>query len=115
TRRPALHELAGRTTSDGKDARAQLAAKLGHVDPETGERQGKPLPGSVKAELEPRLGVSLADVRVHDDPSAAEEAKRLDALAFTKGKDVFFSDGKYDPQSAEGRPLLAHELAHAAH
>lgn len=36
----------------------------------------------------------------------------LDAKAFTYGSDIFFSQGRYDPRSSEGRFLLAHELTH---
>ena len=113
-RATALHELAGRTTAAGKDARLALAQKLGGVDPLSGERGGKPLPSAVRAELESRLGVPLGGVRVHDDDAAAAEARRLGALAFTQGQDVFFADGKLDPSSTEGKRLLAHEVAHVA-
>ncbi|MDB4967162.1 MAG: hypothetical protein JWN44_2851, partial [Myxococcales bacterium] len=113
-RRTAMHELAGKRTADGKDARASLVQRLGHVDPLTGERAGKPLPGGVKSDLESKLGVSLGDVRVHDDEAAATEARRLGALAFTQGRDVFFGDGKFDPASVEGKRLLAHEVTHVA-
>ena len=113
-RATAMHELAGRRTADGKDARATLVAKLGHVDPLTGERTGKPLPAAVRGELESRLGVSLGDVRVHDDDAAASEARRLDAQAFTQGQNVFFGEGKLDPDTAAGKRLIAHEVAHVA-
>jgi hypothetical protein len=73
---------------------------------------GAPLSDSVRASFEPRLGVDLSGVRVQSGPEAAELAQRLDARAFTVGSDVFFNAGQYQPESAEGRRLLAHELAH---
>src|SRR5262249_2914446 len=38
----------------------------------------------------------------------------VQAEAFTTGTDVFFRSGRYDPDSAGGRELLAHELTHVA-
>jgi hypothetical protein len=75
---------------------------------------GKPLPGDLRGELESRLGVGFGDVRVHDDPAAAVQARRHDAVAFAQGTDVFFADGKYDPSSPAGRRLIAHEVTHVA-
>src|SRR5207302_3361469 len=34
------------------------------------------------------------------------------AHAFTLGNNVFFGKGKFDPDSAHGRELIAHELTH---
>jgi outer membrane protein OmpA-like peptidoglycan-associated protein len=56
--------------------------------------------------------VSFGDVRVHHDSAANAEAKRAGAQAFTKGNDVSFASGRYNPSSSAGRQLLAHELAH---
>ena len=38
--------------------------------------------------------------------------KELGAQAFTHGKDVYFNAGKFRPESADGKRLLAHELTH---
>jgi hypothetical protein len=35
-------------------------------------------------------------------------------LAFTRGRDIWFSASAYDPVTDNGRRLLAHELAHVA-
>ncbi|HXU72263.1 MAG TPA: DUF4157 domain-containing protein, partial [Polyangia bacterium] len=105
-RATAMHALGGRRVSDGRDARKTLADRL--------NGNGKVLPSSLRAELESRLGASFGDVRVHDDPEAASQARRLGARAFTQGQDVFFGDGKYDPSSPDGRRLIAHELTHVA-
>jgi hypothetical protein len=45
-------------------------------------------------------------------PEADALADALDALAFTSGQDVFFSQDAPAPESPEGRHLLAHEIAH---
>ncbi|HEX8243285.1 MAG TPA: DUF4157 domain-containing protein, partial [Longimicrobium sp.] len=36
----------------------------------------------------------------------------VNAVAYTVGRDVVFAEGRYQPATAEGRRLLAHELAH---
>jgi Domain of unknown function (DUF4157) len=36
----------------------------------------------------------------------------LGAQAFTNGNDIYFNNGKYNPNSKDGKHLLAHELTH---
>jgi hypothetical protein len=62
--------------------------------------------------MESRFGHDFSRVRVHTDARAAEAASALDAHAFTVGRDVMFDTGEYQPESHEGRVLLAHELTH---
>src|SRR5207247_8420919 len=50
-------------------------------------------------------------VRVHSGPRAAASANALQANAYTVGSDIVLRD-TYDPASAAGRRLLAHELTH---
>ncbi|GAB3040075.1 hypothetical protein GCM10025298_31620 [Natronobiforma cellulositropha] len=73
---------------------------------------GHPLEGDVRAEMETRMGSTFGDVRLHTGPSAAAAASTLEARAFTAGNHVVFGRGEYDPESTEGKYLLAHELAH---
>ena len=73
---------------------------------------GQPLPGDVRSFFEPRFGQDLSGVRLHTDPQAADAARDLKAQAFTRGQDVYFGPGQYQPQSDRGRHLLAHELTH---
>jgi len=58
------------------------------------------------------LGHSFADVRIHDDPTAADFVGRQRAIATTVGTDISFAPGVYQPGTAVGDALLAHELAH---
>ncbi|KRB43018.1 DUF4157 domain-containing protein [Terrabacter sp. Root181] len=74
--------------------------------------KGAPLPDAVRAEFESRFQRPFDDVRVHDDAEADNAARGIDALAFTRGNDIYFRSGAYDPTSAVGRWLLAHELTH---
>jgi Domain of unknown function (DUF4157) len=62
--------------------------------------------------MEARFGHDFANVRVHTDAHASESAQSVDALAYTVGRDVVFAAGQYEPRSADGEALIAHELAH---
>jgi hypothetical protein len=62
--------------------------------------------------MEKRLGADLSSVRMHSDRSAADAARGLKARAFTLGSDVYFNSTSYQPQSPQGRFVLAHELVH---
>jgi hypothetical protein len=76
--------------------------------------KGESLPSHTKAEMETAMGKELPDVTIHHDSNAASMNQELEANAFTHGKDVYFNNGKYDPESKEGKRLLAHELTHVA-
>jgi outer membrane protein OmpA-like peptidoglycan-associated protein len=80
----------------------------------TGSREigGQNLPLGVRSDLEPAFGVDFSSVRVHTDARAHRLAAALGADAFTVGSDIFFGSGKWHPESAAGRRLLAHELVH---
>ncbi|MFJ1975564.1 DUF4157 domain-containing protein [Streptomyces sp. NPDC087903] len=73
---------------------------------------GTPLDAGVRGVMEGRFWHDFSDVRVHTDSAANESAAAIGARAYTSGRDIVFGAGRYDPQSAGGRRLLAHELAH---
>jgi hypothetical protein len=75
---------------------------------------GQPLDLATRAFMESRFGHDFSQVRVHTDAKAAESAQAVNALAYTVGPHIAFSLGRYSPQSAAGRQLLAHELTHVA-
>src|SRR6185369_1733155 len=52
------------------------------------------------------------DVRVHSDSSAERSARDMNAAAYTVGNHIVFSSGRFEPETPEGRRLLAHELTH---
>ena len=58
------------------------------------------------------IGYDFGGVRIHASAEADDLSHDLKALAFTIGNDVFFRAGQYDPASASGKELIAHELAH---
>jgi hypothetical protein len=63
--------------------------------------------------MERWFGMSLQDIRVHDDHAAASLADRWNARAITHGSDIYFGPGMYRPDRFEGRRLLGHEIAHS--
>ncbi|MCP4341229.1 MAG: DUF4157 domain-containing protein [Desulfobulbaceae bacterium] len=73
---------------------------------------GKPLSQGERGYFEPRFGCDFSGVRIHDDNRAAEMTSAVNAQAFTYGNNIVFGPGKYSPQSAAGKQLLAHELTH---
>ncbi len=75
---------------------------------------GQPLARSEQSFFEPRLGMDLSRVRVYTNAQAQGLNEDLDARAMTRGTDILFNSGQYQPNSPTGRKLLAHELAHVA-
>ena len=70
------------------------------------------LNADTRAFFEPRFGSDFSQVRVHTEARAAESARAVGALAYTVGRHVVFGYGQYQPNSANGQFLLAHELTH---
>lgn len=73
---------------------------------------GQPLDPAVRVFMEPRFGHDFSKLRVHLDAKAAESAQALGAAAYTAGNDIVFRAGEFNPQTSDGRRLIAHELAH---
>jgi len=73
---------------------------------------GRPLDRETRRVMESRMGFDFSKVRVHTDSKAAESASGMGALAYASGTHVVFGSGRYAPQAAEGKLLLAHELTH---
>ena len=73
---------------------------------------GQPLEPATRNYFEPRFGRDFSKVRVHKDQNAADISRSINARAFTKGNDIAFGSGEYQPQSTEGKRLLGHELTH---
>lgn len=72
---------------------------------------GSSLDPGVAGKLGGSLG-DLSDVRVHTDDTADQLNRSVSARAFATGTDVYFAKGEYNPGSAAGDKLIAHELAH---
>ena len=59
-----------------------------------------------------RFGSDFSDINIHTDNESIQLSNDLSAKAFTIGNDIYFNEGQYQPQSDEGKHLLAHELTH---
>ncbi len=73
---------------------------------------GSALPDGVSSEYSQLLGADLSGVRVHTSGPASDAASSMGARAFTHGANIAFAPGGFDPESAGGRHVLAHELVH---
>jgi hypothetical protein len=79
---------------------------------ESTKGHGESLPESVRQELGSKMGANFSGVRIHTGGDAIQLSRDLAAHAFTYGKDIYFNAGKYNPETVEGKHLLAHELTH---
>ncbi len=76
--------------------------------PAAGKGGGSVLPTETRVRMERSFGADLSAVRVHEDAEAAAS----NAEAYTRGTDIHFAPGRYDPSSTRGLELLGHELSH---
>lgn len=74
--------------------------------------RGNAMDKNTKREMESGFGADFSNVNIHTDSRAVQMSEELGAQAFTHGNDVYFNKGKYNPESKEGKHLLAHELTH---
>jgi hypothetical protein len=73
---------------------------------------GSPLPLNVRRVMEPRFQADFSKVKIHTGDKAATFNHQLNAQAFTTGNHIFFGKNKFQPESTEGKTLIAHELTH---
>ncbi|MFZ3493219.1 eCIS core domain-containing protein [Streptomyces sp. 5.8] len=102
-----LRKPAAAGTSTG---RGTVPAGVQRVIEGGGHGPGLPLAPSLRAHIEPHIGVDLGAVRVHTGPQAAAAAAALQARAFTSGSSIYLGDREspYDVR------LMAHEATHVA-
>lgn len=74
--------------------------------------RGEALDAGAQPYMESRFGADFSKIRIHADSQAARMSRELNARAFTVGTDIYFNEGQYQPNSREGKKLLAHELTH---
>lgn len=86
--------------------------RLARVSSALHDGAGTPLPADTRRTYERFFGADLDAVRIHAGNQANLAARALSAQAFTRGADIYFAQDRFDPDSGEGRRLLAHELAH---
>lgn len=76
------------------------------------DRSGRTMDEVLSKELNDRMctlfRTDFSEVRIH----IGIQAQLLGAKAFTHGNDIYFAPGTCQPETREGRRLLAHELTH---
>lgn len=87
----------------GNDVESGLASANG---------SGHALPNNLRQKFESHFGADLGHVRVHTDQRAADLSSRIQAMAFTRGSDIYLGQGRYNPGTRSGQWLLAHEVTH---
>lgn len=73
---------------------------------------GQSLPSNLCSKFEHALGVDLSAVRIYTGPESVKASKAICARGYTSGTAIHFNQGQYNPESAEGQHLLAHEIFH---
>jgi hypothetical protein len=102
-RQPVVH----RAAADPAPVSSTTATDIGNSS-----GSGSPLPAPVRRFMDPRFGADFGPVRIHTDERAARLSRQVNAQAFTVGSQVFFGRDRFQPDSSEGRELIAHELTH---
>ncbi len=95
--------------SNGKPSVApkQLESRL-----QQAKGSGTPLDADTRTEMEDAFSSDFSGVQIHTGQEASSLNQSLNARAFTHRNNIFFNTGEYQPQSAQGKHLLAHELTH---
>jgi outer membrane protein OmpA-like peptidoglycan-associated protein len=73
---------------------------------------GNLLEPEVRTEMEQGFGANFGGVKIHTGNTAVQLNNNLKSRAFTTGNDIFFNEGQFQPQTQNGKHLLAHELTH---
>ena len=58
------------------------------------------------------FGMNFDEVNIHTGNDASQMNAGINARAFTIGRDIYFNQGEYNPNTQFGQWLLAHELTH---
>lgn len=73
---------------------------------------GRHLTKRSRNDFEQVFGIDLGGTRIHTDSQAAQMSQDIGVQAFTHQNHIFFNQGRYNPETIEGKRLLAHELTH---
>ena len=99
----------GGSGSSGIAVSSQMESQLNHL-----QGGGQAMPEGLRSMMESGFGQDFRQVRLHTDSEAANMSNSIHAKAFTHGNDIYFNQGKFNPNSEEGQRLVAHELVHVA-
>jgi hypothetical protein len=74
---------------------------------------GNMMDQDTKSFMESRFGADFSGIKIHTGNQAVQMSRDIEAKAFTTRNDIYFNQGQYEPNTYEGKHLLAHELTHA--
>jgi|GEM_PF-1484323 len=100
---PAVQQKSEQNGGSSSDISSSLSASKGG---------GSPMDESTSDKMSSGFGADFSSVRVHTDSKAVRMNKQLGSQAFANGSDIYFNEGKYNPDTKSGQHLLAHELTH---
>jgi hypothetical protein len=93
--------------TEGGWALPEIAEKISSA-----KENGSSLSPETNGFMSNAFGADFTEVKIHTGANAVQLNKQLGAKAFTHGNNIFFNQGEYNPQSTNGKHLLAHELTH---
>lgn len=96
-------ESTATTTHDGGTTRSYISSING---------KGQAMPKDMQAFYSRRMGYDFSNVRIHTGKDAESSAKDVSAKAYAYGNNIVFNEGQYNPNTHEGKKLMAHELTH---
>ena len=73
---------------------------------------GRSLSAGERNFFEPKFNYDFSQVRLHTDTAANESAASINAHAYTHRNNIVFAGNRYQPDTDEGKKLMAHELTH---
>ena len=97
----------GGSGSSGIAVSQQMESQLSQL-----QGGGRQMPEGLRNMMESGFGQDFSQVRLHTDGEAASMSSSIHAKAFTHGNDIYFNRGQFNPETAEGQRLVAHELTH---
>ena len=98
----------------GSSGASEASSEVGSIVAAGLSGAGRALAADTRRTFEQGFGRDFSRVRIHADREADAAAHALGTTAFALGADVAFAAGRYEPHTARGRHVLAHELAHVA-
>jgi hypothetical protein len=93
--------------SDMKMAPVNFSSQINSVN-----ENGKSLPAKTNKIMSNAFGTDFSNVLIHTGIKAAKLNEQIGARAFTYKNNIYFNEGEFNPGTADGKRLLAHELAH---
>ncbi|MGB3074847.1 MAG: DUF4157 domain-containing protein [Chitinophagales bacterium] len=106
-RKPLATFIQRKESSSGDKASYDISNQI-----DASRGRGSSMNGDTHTFMQNRFGVDFSGVKIHSGSEAIQMNRDLNAKAFTVGNDIYFNEGQYNPDSSEGKLLLAHELTH---